>query len=132
MSEPLHACLALASMIRDHGPPDPEEVKFVAHAAIELGLENEDNQRVQDTLRNGGDFESHLPEITSRAMRIFTFRRMVSAVLLDHQIDDSQHAYIQRTAKAFGFDKDVVDEYIAWMREGLEWEKRGADIVTRL
>ncbi len=132
MSEPLNACLALASMIRDHGTPTPDEVKFIVHAAIELGLENEDNELVQKTLRDGGDFESHLPEITSRAMRIFTFRRMVSAVLLDHQIDDSQRSYIAKTAEAFGFDKAVVDEYLKWMREGLEWEKRGADIVQRL
>lgn len=132
MNEPLHACLALASMIRDHGTPNADEVKFVAHAAIELGLEDEDNQRVQETLRDGGDFEAQLPEITSRAMRVFVFRRLVSAVLLDHQIDDSQRSYIKKAADAFGFDSKAVDEYIAWMREGLEWEKRGAEIVQRL
>ncbi len=132
MSESLNACLALASMIRDHGAPTPDEVKFVAHAAIELGLENDDNQRVQETLRDGGDFGSCLPEIKSRAMRLFTFRRMVSAVLLDQHIDDSQHSYIKRTAEAFGFDDGVVEEYLAWMREGLEWEARGAEIVKRL
>ena len=132
MNEPLHACLALATMIRDHGAPNPDEIKFVAHAAIELGLENEDNERVQATLRDGGDFEAQLPQITSRAMRIFLFRRLVSAVLLDQQIDDSQRSYIAKAAKEFGFGKDVVDEYLAWMREGLEWEARGANIVQRL
>lgn len=132
MSESLSACLALASMIREHGTPNADEVKFVAHAALELGLDNEDHERVQTTLREGGDFESHLPEVTSRAMRVFTFRRMVSAVLLDEQINDSERAYIAKTAEAFGFDGQVVDEYIAWMREGLQWEKRGADIVERL
>jgi hypothetical protein len=132
MSEPLNACLALAAMIRDHGTPNADEVRFVAHAAIELGLEQEDNERVQQTLKDGGDFESHLPEITSRAMRLFLFRRLVSAVLLDEQINDSERSYISKAAEAFGFGKETVEEYIAWMRDGLEWEKRGAEIVQRL
>jgi hypothetical protein len=132
MSEPLNACLALAAMIRDHGTPNPDEIRFVAHAAIELGLEQEDNERVQQTLKDGGDFEAHLPEITSRTMRIFLFRRLVSAVLLDEQINDSERSYISKAADSFGYDKATVDEYISWMRDGLEWEKRGAEIVSRL
>ena len=132
MSEPLNACLALAAMIRDHGTPSPDEVRFVAHAAIELGLDQQDNERVQQTLKDGGDFESHLAEITSRAMRLFLFRRLVSAVLLDEQINDSERAYISKAAEAFGFVPATVDEYLAWMRDGLAWEKRGAELVQRL
>ena len=132
MSEAESACHALAAMIRDHGKPTVDELRFVAHAALELGLEQDENERVQTTLKEGGDFATHLPEVESREMRLFLFRRMVSAVLLDDQIEDSERAYITKTADAFGIDRAAVDEYLAWMREGLEWERRGAEITGRL
>lgn len=132
MSEPLAACRALAAIIRDHGTPNVEEVRFVAHAALELGLDPDENQQVQTTLKEGGDYRALLAEVKDRELQVFVLRRLVSAVLLDQQVDDAEKSYIATAGKAFGFDDKAVDEFVAWMREGLAWEQRGAGIVERL
>lgn len=132
MSEALSACRALAAIIRDHGTPNVEEVRFVAHAALELGLDPEQNNQVQTTLQEGGDYQALLAEVKDRELQVFLLRRLVSAVLLDEQLDEAEKHYIDTAGAAFGFDGAAVQEFVAWMREGLAWEQRGASIVAKL
>jgi hypothetical protein len=132
MSEQLHVCQALASMVRQHGDPSEEEVRFVGHAAFELGLTAEENEQVQKVLKGGGDYNASLKEITSKPMRMFLFRRVVAAALIDEQINDEERAFIKNTAEAFSYDGGVVDEFVEWMKEGIAWEKRGAELMARI
>ncbi len=132
MSELLIACKALAAMVRDHGEPTVDEVRFIAHAALELGLDVSQNEEVQGVLKTGGDFAALIAGVESKEAREFLFRRIVSATMLDDHINDAEKAYIQNTAKAFGYDGKVVDEFVAWLREGLDWERRGVEILERL
>ncbi|MFO8072958.1 MAG: hypothetical protein R6V85_13880 [Polyangia bacterium] len=132
MSEKLNVCKALAAMIRNHGEPDEAEVTFVANAALELGLTPEENEQVTETLKSGGDFPVFLAEIRSRPMRLFLFRRVVAATMLDEKVEDDEMDAIERTAEAFDFDDRVVEEYVDWMKDGIAWEKRGAQLMYRL
>jgi hypothetical protein len=132
MSESLNVCQALAAMVRVAGDPTEEEVRFVGHAAFDLGLSAEENGKVQATLKQGGDFATFVAEVKSRPMRHFLFRRVVAASLLDEQINDSERALIQQTARAFGYEDPIVEELVAWMQEGIAWEKRGAELFGRL
>jgi hypothetical protein len=132
MSELLNACKALAAMVRDHGQPTIDEVNFVAHSALELGLDPDQNGEVQDILKDGGDFNALIADIESPDVRVFLFRRIVEATLLDDQINDAEKQYISSTAKSFGYVDEVAEEFIAWMRDGMEWEKRGVAIIERM
>lgn len=132
MSEELNACKALAAMVRDHGQPTVDEVRFVAHAALELGLTPEQNGEVQQILADGGDFESYISFVNNAVLRQVVFRQIVSATLLDDELEDSERQYINRTASVFGYDDSVVEDFIAWMKEGLEWEKRGSELWARM
>jgi uncharacterized membrane protein YebE (DUF533 family) len=132
MSEALSACRALAAIIRDHGTPNVEEVRFVAHAALELGLDPDENAQVQKTLQEGGDYKALLGEVKERELQVFLLRRLVSVVLIDEEVDDAEKHYIDAAGTAFGFDDAVVKEFVAWMREGLAWEQRGAGIIAKL
>jgi len=132
MSEEVNACKALAAMVRDHGQPSVDEIRFVAHAALELGLSAEQNEEVQKILADGGDFGGHIAMVGDRMLRQVVFRQIVSATLLDDEINDSEHSYISTTAAAFGYDDSVVDDFIAWMKEGLEWEKKGGALWARM
>jgi hypothetical protein len=132
MSELLHACKALAALVRDHGQPTIDEVNFVAHSALELGLDLDQNAEVQSVLRDGGDFARLIAGIESRDVRVFLFRRIVEATLLDDQINEAEKRYIATAAQAFGYPDAVVEEFVAWMRDGMEWEKRGLGIIERM
>ena len=132
MSELLNACKALAAMVRDHGQPTIDEVNFVAHSALELGLDPDENAEVQAVLKDGGDFAAFIAEVKGEDVRIFLFRRIVEATLLDDQINDAEKRYISSTAEAFGYSEAIYEEFIAWMRDGMEWEKRGLAIIERM
>ena len=132
MSEQLMVCKALAAMIRNHGEPTEEEVSFVAHSAFELALSPEENAEVQEVLKQGGAYQSFIGEITSKPMRLYLFRRVVAATLIDEKIEDHEMAVIVQTAKAFGFTDEAVKAYLGWMKEGIAWEKRGAEIAAQL
>jgi hypothetical protein len=132
MSEQLSVCKALAAMMTTHGEPGEAEITFVANAAMELGLSADENEAVMKTLKEGGDLGAELGSITSRRMRTYLFRRVVAATLLDEKVEDEELAVIHDTAEAFDFKADLVDEYLAWMKEGIAWEKRGAELMARL
>lgn len=133
MSEQLSACKALAAMmVRDQGKPDVDEIMFVAHAALELGLDGEENEQVQKVLQEGGDFEAFLADVETDESRLFLFRRIVSATLIDSHINENEQQFIARAAESFGYDPRVVDEYISWLCEGIDWERRGVAVMARL
>jgi hypothetical protein len=132
MSEQLMVCKALAAMMGNKGDVTEEEVKFVGLAAFELGLELSDNQEVQKVLKEGGDYMVFLKEVTSKPMRTYLFRRVVAAVLLDDHIDKAEQALINDTAEHFGYEPQLKDDFIAWMKEGIDWEKRGAELLARM
>jgi len=132
MSEQLMVCKALAAMIKNHGDPSEEEVNFVGHAAFELALTPEQNQEVQKVLMEGGDYEQFIKEITSKHMRTFLFRRVVAATLIDEKIEDDEMAIINQTASVFDYKRETVLKYLAWMQEGIAWEKRGAELLANL
>jgi len=130
MSEQLMVCKALAAMMGNKGELTEEEVNFVAHAAFELALSPEENEQVQAVLKDGGEFDGFIKDVSSKPLRTFLFRRVVAAVLLDEQVDDDEKAVIDSTAKAFGYDDKLVEEYLTWMKEGIDWEKRGAELMA--
>ncbi|MBW2276182.1 MAG: hypothetical protein JRF63_01750 [Deltaproteobacteria bacterium] len=132
MSEQLSVCKALAAMMTKGGDANEAEITFVGNAAMELGLSPEENEDVMKALKEGGDFAAELGNITSRRMRTFLFRRVVAATLLDDQVEDEELALIHEAAKSFDFKADVVDEYLAWMKEGIAWEKRGVELMAKL
>ena len=132
MSEALDTCQALAALVQAGGTTTEEEVRFVGHAAFDLGLSAEENQNVEQTLKQGGDYAALLSKVKSRPMRQFLFRRVVAAALLDEQVTASEQAVIQDTAKAFDYDPGLVEAFVCWMREGIQWEKRGAELMARL
>ena len=132
MSEKLMVCKALAAMIRNHGEPNEEEINFVAHAAFEMNLTPEENEEVQTVLKDGGEYQGFIDEVTSRAMRTFLFRRVVAATLIDEEIEEDELDIINKTIKTFGYDENVVKEYLDWMKAGIAWEKQGQDLMSRL
>lgn len=130
MSERLAVCEALAAMIRQHGAPSEEEITFVGMAALQLGLEAEENEKVQATLRQGGDFQSLLRKVTSRPMRAFLMRRILAASLLDEQISDAEQSVIEQAAAAFGLSAQTVATLIAWMRVNIEAERQLTQLLA--
>jgi len=132
MSEQMMVCKALGALVRKHGAPSEEEVNFVAHAALELALGPEQNEEVRKVMQEGGDYSEFLKGIGSRSMRAYLFRRVVAATLLDDKITDEEMAVINETARAFSYDAKTVEEYLAWMKEGIAWEKRGVELAARL
>lgn len=132
MSEQLMVCKALAAMMGNKEDLSEDEVNFVAHAAFEMALDPEENEQVQAVLKDGGEYDSFIKDISSKPMRTFLFRRVVAAVLLDEQVDDAEQAIIDSTAKAFGYDDALVQEYLTWMKEGIAWEKRGGELMAKM
>jgi hypothetical protein len=132
MSEMLNACKALAAMVRDHGEPTVDEVRFVAHAALELGLDPEQNSEVQSVLAEGGDFEAFVKEVNDRSLQLLLFRQICTATMIDDEINEAEKAYIKRTGDLFGFNKSAVESFVGWLRDGLEWERRGAELAEQL
>jgi len=132
MSENLNACKALAAMVREHGKPSIEEVNYVAHSALRLCLYPDQNTEVQAVLESGGDFKALISEVKDRDTRIFLFRRIVEASLMDDQVDAEERQYITTAADEFGYEEAVVVAFVSWMREGMEWERAGAEIIEHM
>ena len=133
MSEQLMVCKALAAMMGSKGSDlSEEEINFVGHAVFEMALSPEESKEVEAILKEGGDYDALLKDVSSKQMRTFLFRRVVAAVLLDEQVDDDEKAIIDSTAKAFDYTAELVEEYLAWMKEGIAWEKRGAELMAKM
>ena len=132
MSERATTCKALAAMIRDTGDPTVDELRFIAHVALELGLSEDENQQVQKVLEADGSFEDHVKGVQDPEMRLFLFRQVVAAALIDDHINDSEHSYINSAASSFGISEELRGAFVAWMHEGMDWEKKGAALIEQM
>ena len=119
-------------MVRDHGEPSVDELRFVAHVALELGLDESQNADVQNILKSGGNFEDNLASINDRDIQLFLFRQVVAAALIDEEINDKEKHYINTTAEKLGITPELRSAFVAWMHEGIEWERRGAALVNQM
>ncbi len=132
MKEETTVCKALAAMVTDKGSATPSEVRFVAHAALELGLDAESNGEVQKVLGDGDNFTELVGAVETKPMRRFLFRQVVTAALVDDTIDEEEKKYIATTAKAYGYKEALVSEFVAWIRDGMKWEQRGAELLDKM
>ncbi|MBT8494205.1 MAG: hypothetical protein KJO07_14205 [Deltaproteobacteria bacterium] len=132
MSERETTCKALAAMIKEGGEPTVDEMRFIAHVALELGLSDDENQGVQSILQDGGKFDDLLPGITQKDMQLFLFRQVVAAALIDDHINESEHHFINKAADSFGIAEELRNAFVAWMHEGMEWEKKGAALLAAM
>lgn len=132
MSERVTTCKALAAMIQASGDPTVDELRFIAHVALELGLSEDENAEVQAVLETGGDFSALAKKVEQRDMQLFLFRQVVAAALIDDHINNEEHSYINTAAEAFDIGEDLRAAFIAWMHEGMEWERRGAGLLDQM
>jgi len=132
MSERLTTCKALAAMIHDGGRPTVDEMRFIAHIALELGLSEADNAAVQAVLEQGGSFDELIQGVKDPQMQVFLFRQVVAAALIDDHINDAEHSYINKAATAFGISEEHRSAFIAWMHEGMDWERRGVALLAAM
>ena len=132
MSERLMVVKALAAMMGNKKDLSEEEVMYVGHAALEMGLTEEENNEVQGVLKAGGDYAAIVSGISSRTLRTFLFRRIVAAILLDDRIDEDEQEVIDQTAEAFGYDAGLKASFVEWMQDGIAWEKRGAALMSKM
>lgn len=132
MSERATTCQALAAMIRDAGEPSVDEMRFIAHVGLELGLSEDEHKSVQTILEKGGNFDELIAGVKQPDMQLFLFRQVVAAALIDDHINDSEHSYINKAATAFTISDELRAAFVAWMHEGMEWEKRGMALLEQM
>ncbi len=132
MSEGLSVCKALAAMFHASDEVNEAAVNFVAMTALQVGLSEDENKEVQQTMRDGGDYEAALGGIESKPMRGLFLQRMLAAVLLDEEISDKEQELINHTLDTFDINRQLGAELVAWTRVGLEVEKRVAELLDTI
>jgi len=128
----INVCRALASVFANQDEVTDEEAAFVGRAALDLGLDEGELKLVQQALATPLDLKPLLATITDNGLRQFLFRRIVAATLIDEQLNEHDKNALATTAESFGWNQAVVQEYVTHMKQGLEWEKKGEDIISRL
>jgi hypothetical protein len=128
----INVCRALASVFTNQDEVTDKEAAFVGRAALDLGLDEGELKLVQQALATPLELKPLLASITDVDLRHFLFRRIVAATLIDEHLNENDKDALASTAESFGWDQSVVQEYVAHMKQGLEWEKKGEDIISRL
>ena len=63
-------------------------------------------------------------------MRAFFLRRLLAAALLDEQISEQEQAVIGQASAAFSCDAQRVADLVAWMKVGIEAERRLDELLA--
>ena len=132
MSEGLSVCKALAAMFYASEEVNEDAINFVAMTAMQVGLDEAENQSVQAILREGADYAALIGEIHSKPMRGLFLRRMLAAVLLDEAITEREQQLIDQTMAAFAISPQRGAELVAWTRIGTDIEKRLVGLLQRI
>ncbi len=128
----INVCRALAAMFASSdGEVTDEEMAFVGQAALHLGLDEGELRLVQQALATQLDYNELVATVDEPELRKFLFRRVVAATFTDEHLSETEHQLVNDTASAFGWDIGAVDDYVKWMQEGIDWERRGEEILAR-
>lgn len=128
----INVCRALASVFASKKEVTDEEAAFVGRTALDLGLDEGELKLVQQALASNLDTKELLGSISDTSLRRFFFRRVVAATLIDSELSDREKSVVSLITESFGWDKAVVDEYIAHMQAFIDLEKKGEEIIGKL
>ena len=128
----INVCRALASVFTVDDEITDEEVAFVGRTALDLGLEEAELNLVQQALGTHLDYREVLGTITDPLLRRFLVRRVVAATLIDEHISDKEKEAVSTMAEVFGWDADVLHNYVEHMQAFIEMEKKGEEILAKL
>ncbi len=128
----INVCRALASVFTQNEEVTDDEAAFVGRAALDLGLDEGELKLVQQALATPLNFKELLTTIQDPELRRFFFRRIVAAVFTDEHLTENEKQLVSLTAELFDWNQDIANKYVEWMQQGIEWEKKGEEILAQL
>lgn len=108
---------------------DPEEKRYYLIAASNMQLSNEEIQEI-DSLWNENDKINI--SFSTRYDELFFLQEAIQLSFIDGKYDAAEKEEIKLIAKEWGIAQEDLDEIQAWVIEGLEWKKRGEDMLLRM
>jgi hypothetical protein len=128
----INVCRALASIFTSKDEVSDEEAAFVGRTALDLGLDEGELKLVQQALAAELDTKELLRSVTDEGLRRFLFRRVVAATLIDAELSENEKQIVDTMATIYEWKKDVVEEYLGYMKGFIEMERKGEEIISRL
>lgn len=98
-----------------------------------LSLLDDDVQALVDAeLANPSPMAEIVAPVTDPVLRRALFQTLVEVALADGVLAPEEEVRLNEAATLFNLNPDAAREFIAWTRESIQVERRGAAIIGRL
>lgn len=108
----------------------PEEEIFFENAALGLGLERAEVQKIHPAL---ADRTIDVPvKFSTKRQALFFFKEAIQLCYVDKVFSDLERNEVMTLAKELGISSESIDSIEAWVLEGREWISRGEELINFL
>lgn len=123
-------CVAIMAS-RDQSVSDSER-HFVEELMGQMMLLPEERDAVRREFSRPSDIVGVAREVKHREARIFLFYQAVCAAMADNVIVDGERRALLQLAEAFGFNREIAEQFIQWVQDSLELRERGQQLLVEM
>lgn len=126
---------AMANMAAADGRVTEEERQQLDNVIAGIGLSPRDPEiaaLVSTEFDNPGPLADIVAGIKNKELRAALVRLLVEMACADGELDDGERAKIYEAVKVFGFEKELVEDFIAWTIDSLALDAREQALMSRL
>lgn len=116
-------CLAKAD-----GVISEEESQYFIEAAYNMGLSEGQVEEIKNCMESKERIQVSFDSMAEKAL---FFREAIQLCAIDVAYTKEEREEIQRLADMMDVDKALIQEIEAWVMEGMDWKKRGDELVNR-
>lgn len=119
----------LIRMAKCNGVVESEEMEYFSLVAEGLELDEETIENI-NTLWTSDEVISI--EFSTRYNAIFFIQEALQLCLVDGTFDEKERNEILLIGEELGVSKSDLDKIYSWILEGMEWKKRGEDMISEI
>lgn len=106
-----------------------EEKQFYLEAAANMELDEGDMAELDKCWQSSGDFPV---TFSSKKVSLFFLQEAVQLCEIDGNYDEIEKREILKVGNELGLSTGEIRKIEAWVREGMEWKKRGEQLLDEL
>jgi uncharacterized tellurite resistance protein B-like protein len=125
----LRLCRVLAHIVAVDGDMSEGEERFLEIAAVRYGLDDDELMVVQRDLARGHDLDVILDGLEDPVVRRFIYQQALLAAIADGLLRGPEARELDRLRRLLHVGERKAREIEAWAVEGLEWQRRGREIL---
>ena len=119
----------LIRIAKCNGEIEPQEQTYFLMAANNMQLSDGEIEEINALWNETTEIDV---SFSTKYDEVFFLQEAIQLCCVDGTYDEAEKKEVNALAESWGIPTSAIDEIYAWVVEGLEWKKRGEEMLVKM